>query len=58
MAVDQLVIFFGFKHHLVDRGVEEMYCLHLQDDNLDCVDVDGVEKKGVQCFGYMGKFAM
>jgi hypothetical protein len=40
---------------VVDGGVGEMYCLHLQGDNLDCVDADRVVKKGEECFGYMEK---
>ena len=43
---------------MVDRGVGEMYCLHLPGDNLDCVDADRVVKKGAECFGYMEKFAI
>jgi hypothetical protein len=43
---------------MVDGGVGEMYCLHLQGDNLNCVDDDWVVKKGVQCSGYMEKYAI
>ena len=43
---------------MVDGGVGEMYCLHLQGDNLDCVDADRVVKKGVEYFGYMEKSAI
>jgi hypothetical protein len=43
---------------VVDGGVGEMYCLHLHGDNLDCVDADGVVKKGVECFDYMEKSAI
>lgn len=49
---------FGFTRYVVDGGVGEIYCLHLQSDDLDCVDADGVVKKGVECFGYMEKFAI
>ena len=43
---------------MADRGVGEMYCLHLHGDNPDCVGADRVVKKGVECFGYMEKFAI
>jgi hypothetical protein len=43
---------------VVDAGVGEMYCLHLQGDNLDCVDADRVVKKGVEYFGHMEKSAI
>ena len=43
---------------MVDEVVGEMYCLHLQGDNLDCVDADRVVKKVVECFEYMEKSAI